>query len=349
MGTKNRKSREPAGALAKYKVPRQIIRAYGIEVEDIQPVGRILRIATDKGFKALKRVRYDESKINLMHGLLEHLAQQGFDRIPRLVRNQYNTHYIRRENDYYLVADWVEGRPCNFNDQTELLQAVEELARFHRLAVGMETEGLKTPGDWISKFETRKAELEQFHDLAERAERKKVFHQLYVDHYPYFVEQANTSLELLRGSAYLELWENAQQRGAICHRNFIEENLVVDKKDRIHLLNFDYAGIDLPVYDIGSLLQKIMIRNKWDFDLGLAILQAYESVNPLNSAELEVLLAVMYFPHQTWVCAGRYYKKQKGLTEKALIRQFKNIIHAKKAKESFLAQLAELVKSRKEE
>lgn len=351
MGAKDSRKREMLKMLDRHKVPEQVIQAYGLAVEDIQPVGKVWRLVTDRGLKALKKVPYDEGRINLMHTLMEHLAHKGFDRIPRLIRNRYRTHYIRRNNDYFLLADWVEGCKCDFRKQEDLLQAVEELAKFHQLARGIEIkEGLKLPerNNWLAQFSKRENDLKQFCGIASTAGKKKVFNRLYLDHYAYFAEQAQTSLNILSRPSYQNLLEEAKENNPVCHKNYVEDNLIIDKRGRMHILNFDNVGYELRIYDLGSLLQKIMIRNKWDFDLGLAIIQAYEGVSALSAEELEVLLGVLYFPHQTWICANRFFRRQKGLEEQALIRQFKNIINTKRAKEDFLAQFGELVTSRKE-
>lgn len=353
MGAKNSKKKELARNLTRYKLPQQVLQNYGLKVEDVQPLGRVWKLTTATGNKALKKLSCNDVRVVFIYSLLEHMARKGFSRTPRFIRTEYNTPFIRRDNEYYILSDWIEGREVNFKVHSELILAVEELARFHLAAEGMcleqGTEVLNNWGTWPNKFAERNNDLHQYYYFAQNAEKKGLFHQLYLDHFSHFANQAGIAVELLNKSSYTQLVEDGQLKGIVCHRNYQEENILMNPQGNLHILNFDMAIQDLRIYDLGSLLQRVMIKNKWDFDLSRELIETYEMVNPLATAELEVLLAVLYFPHQIWLCAGRFFKRQRGWSNKELVGQFKNIIGHKKAKEKFLNQFREMVWLRKEE
>lgn len=353
MGARISKKKELQRNLTRYKLPQQVLQNYGLKVEDVQPLGRGWKLTTSTGNKALKKLSCEDARVVFIYSLLEHLARKGFNRTPRFIKTEYNTPFIRRDDEYYILRDWIEGRKINFKVHSELILAVEELARFHLAAEGMNmeqgTEALNNWGTWPDKFAERKNDLRQFYTLAQNTEKKGAFHQLYLENFSHFANQAGITVDLLNTSSYCQLVEAGQLKGTVCHRNYQEENILINPQGKLHIMNFEKANQDLRIYDLGSLLQRIMIRNKWDFVLAKELIESYEMVNPLATAELEVLLAVLYFPHQIWLCAGRFFRRQRDWSSKELVSQFKNIIARKKAKEKFLNQFEEMVRQRKED
>ena len=320
-------------------VELEVLRAYDLNVKKIKPIRNGFKIKTKRGSKFLKQATGSEADLNFIFNVLEQLARQGFYKIARFLPTKYGDPYVRMGDNFYYLTDWIEGKECNLKKPLVLEESVRTLAQLHKASLNMPAPPLKRSrlGQWPEIYNQTLVELQEFKIMALEKMFPTEFDRLLLNKVDYFYHQGQGAMETLANSRYQELVEAEEQKGVLCHRDFIGRNLIRAKDGEIYLIDFDHCGFDLAMYDLSRFLNKHLPKHGWDQEVARFALNTYNSVRKISKDEYQVLRALLEMPRKFHRLANQYYQHKRDWAEEDFIRKLKGILKREQVRSEFLS------------
>lgn len=319
---------------------KEVARQYGLSIESISPTRGIYIIRTDKGIKCLKRLYYGAQKLLFIHGAKEHLINNGFCNIDRLILTSDGAPYVEYGDDLYVITEWVDGRESDFRNYEEVLKAASVLSKLHEASKGYDIiEGSKLKSDlgrWKHLMIKRKDSLKKMKMIAECKLDKSEFDRLYIENVEIYISFANEAIDILNKSKYEDVVKRTVQEKSFCHHDYTYHNILIDKKDNYHVIDFDYCKYELRIYDFVNFLIKVLKRNMWDFNLAVNLINEYSKISPIYEDEKLIMFSLLKFPQRYWRLANRYYYNEANWPDNTFIRKIKEIIEERDSYMNFI-------------
>ena len=108
-------------------------------------------------------------------------------------------------------------------------------------------------------------------------------------------------------SYYVELCKTTEEEKIFCHHDYTYHNIIIDKEEKVNVIDFDYCKREVRIYDISAFMVKVLKRVKWDLEYAKLIIDAYNEVDIIKEDEYRVLYSYLLFPQRFWRLSNRYY------------------------------------------
>ena len=132
-----------------------------------------------------------------------------------------------------------------------------------------------------------------------RKKQKNEFDRKFLKIYEQYLEEGNRAVKILYDMGYETLFSDTCQNIDLCHGDFHQHNLIM-QRDGIALVRFDHMHIGVQVSDLYVFMRKILEKNHWNVGLGMAMLDAYRRIVPMDYKEMRCLYALLVFPEKLW-------------------------------------------------
>ena len=109
---------------------------YDIKVLAIEKVKNSYRLETENTNYAIKIIKYDFPHFYFILSAIEHLQKREFHKIPQILNNKDGTKYIKLENSYAYLTEWIPSRVSNYDNPIELSKVAEKLGELHTCSTG---------------------------------------------------------------------------------------------------------------------------------------------------------------------------------------------------------------------
>ncbi|MBL4932707.1 CotS family spore coat protein [Clostridium paridis] len=289
----------------------EIERQFDIIIENIKPNKGVYHLKTNKGEKCLKKISYGIQKLLFVYGAKEFLIEKGYSRVDKYSLNIEGEPYALVNEDIYTLSEWIPGRECDFHKTEEVRIAAKELAVLHEMSKGYdppENSKLKSDlGRWPSLMDKRIKSLDKMRDMSRKKSNKGTFDLNYIKTVEFYKDLGRRALDILKNSSYYELCERTEVEKSFCHHDYTYHNIILDENNNVNIIDFDYCKREVRAYDIANFMTKVLKRVDWDISSAVDILDAYNSVSPLQKGEYNVIFAYLLFPQRYWRLANRYY------------------------------------------
>jgi CotS family spore coat protein len=294
-------------------IVESVLPRYGMELNGVLPLDeRTLFVDTDRGVKRL-RIDTDELKVKLRHALWEHLAKQGFRRVPRHIRTLYGDAVIRHGNLIFTLSDNWEGRTPDLYP-LDLRLAGRNLARLHQASKGLQLEERlalpKRHGAWLDRFTKAGDELEARYHAWSELRDKNPLQERFLAHYDWIAEQIGRAVEGLSAGKYAELARRAEADGQFAVGDYRLSDLRIDEQGRVATLHIDDAIADLPLYDAAKFAHGLLERGEQE--MARVFLDAYGEAMQMTQQEIVVLDAYLTFPHAAYRHLTQFQRLKRG-------------------------------------
>lgn len=196
-----------------------------------------------------------------------------------------------------VITSWIEGKVGTYRNLDQAVRLVKQLASFHQ--VGQHLQTPPKPAVAFLFYDRLYHRLKQFYRLMKRVEQipgplgrflARYGPQFYLDGYRVWDQ-----LQQLPLREYVH-WERQHHR--LAHRDLANHNWLIDKKQKIWLIDFDLAEYDSQLGDIWQMFTRIMAEHSLNDELFQRLLTSYESIRPLNDLEKEMLKILIGFPNE---------------------------------------------------
>ena len=309
-----------------------------IDIKKVKGTYKLL----DKGnnLYALKVVKYDFGHFYFILSAILHLKKNNYNCIPEIIKTKNGELYIKFNEYYAFLSQWIEGRICNYNNDDELEKATLNLANMHIKSKNFLLNKEMNPRiywfSWIDIFLTRKNEILDFKNRIKQKANKSEFDLYYMDNLKKQLEIADDSINGLINSNYTSVMERHIKKLEFCHHDYANHNLLIDHRNNIHLIDFDYCILDSHLHDLSSIIIRNMKSGNWNNKKCANIIEKYSSIYPILDEELEVMKYFIMFPQEFWQIGIQKYWEQQPYKEEKYIEKINRYINDCDEKIKFL-------------
>ncbi|HOR85354.1 MAG TPA: CotS family spore coat protein [Bacillota bacterium] len=320
----------------------EVLINYDFQVKLISKVRSAYKLCTDKGVFCLKRVSHGYGKAKKSYYIMKHLKENSWNNIAEIYYAKEGKAIIRHKGSAFYITYWIEGREVSLSTIEEIIRYTELLADFHNNAKGFEaSERIKIKlhtKKWPMAFAKCRNELEKYAVCIDKLKIKAEFDYAYREAIDYFLNEAEYAMEILSRSKYKETCEHYISEGYICHDSYYYQNILIDKNNKLYVVDLESCQFDMPMSDLGKLIRRILSKKKfkWDFDLCRKMIESYCRLRPMSREEYEILLAMLVFPHKFWKLGKKRYVKKKKWSEDKYKKKLKRLLRERQYKKEFI-------------
>lgn len=317
---------------------------------------------TGEGLRLVREYTLSPTRL-VFESLVKYTVRdRGYMNVDQIVVNQDGELITKNKYDRgYVVKEWYEGRECDMKSREDLIALTINLAKLHRqlrqVPLSPDMARSYSYGGMKTVLERHCREMKSIRNYMRSRKQKKPFESMYLDCYEEFAGQAMEAAGALADPVFEELLARAQQERMLCHGDYNHHNVILMKGHTAypapgcfggHLpvmatVNFDKMNINIQVNDLYLFLRKVMEKNHWDVELGMAIVDAYDRELPLTADEKKYLYILMLFPEKFWKIANHYYNTRKSWTSARNQEKLEAFINIRGLRRNFLARFREEV------
>lgn len=328
------------------EVKKIIKDQYDIELTSLTKIKNVYKIECENKVYCLKIIKYQFAHFIFILSAMSHLQKREFNFVPEFIRTKENKLYINFGDSFAYVTEWVQGRQCNYDNPIDLKLATKKLAELHIKSEGFFVEPDMKPRigwfKWFENFNTRKNEMLDFKKRIYSKDKLSEFDSLYISMLEENLEKAERALYFLSKSDYIAKMEEEIEYRGFCHHDYAHHNVLIDYKERINIIDFDYCMLDSHLHDLASLLIRVMKNGKWDRNKALYILDNYNEINKVYDSDIPIMASFMEFPQDYWQLGIQYYWENQPWEEEVFLKKLIRIKEDQEFKEEFLEEFRKL-------
>ncbi|MCC8067317.1 MAG: CotS family spore coat protein [Clostridiales bacterium] len=317
----------------------KVLEQYELDVINTRRGRGAWFLETPGGRRILSDYSGSEDRALFQNYVMAMIREGGYQNVDRILPNREGSLVSRDwEGNRYVVKEWYPGRECDTSSENEILQAVENLARLHRLMkAGEQTEFRKKytaqmPSEEMCSWN---AQLRRIRIFVRARHRKSAFEQMFLECYEKYYAKAQEALELLtQGRDGMESLQT-ERDGCICHGDYSHHHVLVCGYE-IATTNFDRCRFDLQVKDLCHFMRKILEKQDWNIRLGTRMLAAYSQIRPISRAEQRLIRARMLYPEKFRKLAASYYDSNKAWISRQYIEKLEKMNRQEGARLEFV-------------
>ena len=313
---------------------------YDIKVLAIEKVKNSYRLETENTNYAIKIIKYDFPHFYFILSAIEHLQKREFHKIPQILNNKDGTKYIKLENSYAYLTEWIPSRVSNYDNPIELSKVAEKLGELHTRSTGFNINNNMRPRigwySWINVFNTRCNEILDFKNRINQKAYKSKFDCIYLNNIEAEIERGKKAIDNLKKHKYIEIMDKEVMKMGFCHHDYAHHNILVDDKNELNIIDFDYCILDLHLHDLASLLIRAMKGAKWSKDKADLIIKNYCKSNGLYEDEFKLIGDFIKFPQTFWQIGIQYYWEQQPWGEDFFEEKINKYLEDVEYREEFL-------------
>lgn len=314
-----------------------VLDQYDIEVNGTRKARGAVLCDTNEGLLLLKEAAVSDRKASVLEILTTHIINRGYPGVDNLFINKDGELISRAEDGTrYVLKRWFSGRECDVKREQELLEAVRNLARLHKI--------MRLPGEEWSAFcgnDLRKEymrhnrELKKVRTFIRNKTTKGPFENVLLKNFDDMYEWAENAGQRLSESRYEALCIKSRQEGTITHGDYNYHNVIMTSQG-IATTNFEHCLTDIQASDLYYFMRKVMEKHEWSMELGRAVMRAYQEINPLEEAESEYIAIRLSYPEKFWKIANAYYHSNKAWIPEKNVEKLRTAICQTEQKKQFL-------------
>ena len=226
-----------------------VLEQYGLEAGAVYRGRGALICETQEGLVLIREYWGTPRKLEYQAKLLETISGASPIGTDRILNNREGS-YISgdSENVPYIVKKWYEGKECDTRSEEEICKGVSALASLHKVMC-MPVQSHYVRESLCSEFQRHNRELRKIRKFILGKRRKNTFEQELLDTLSSFLGHGEEALYRLEVSGYERLRQRELERGAVCHGEFNQHNILFSEGKVRAVTNFDKWN---NIYDSGS-------------------------------------------------------------------------------------------------
>jgi len=261
--------------------------------------------------------------IRLQHSAKEYLADL-FPHTDRFRLTRDLQPYIMIGREIYVASTYpIPQRETNLENEADVLGTVSALAKLHVASESMPLDLPISPP--LTEIYNRKLiELASASKQARRGSRMSDFDVAFIKHVPRANQIIKEALDCLEKTNYLKLYNQAINKGSLCHNVLKEENLPV-VSNTTNIVNFSNITTDLQLNDLSALIRRYAQRGNKSISAS-HLIECYNKICPVPSGAKDIIYAQLVFPWSFTKLASQYYSKKRSWTPNGLINSMENVL-----------------------
>lgn len=287
----------------------EVLKKYDFNVVSKNRIRGAVLIDTDKGYKLVKETRSSAGRLVWENRVKNHLRENGFEKIDAYCINiEGNISTPDMYGVRYTVSDWYIGNECNLNDVKQVYLASKNLGELHVRLDGFEMEDdcmQPVQAEIMERFNKHNLELKHIRNYLKSRNDRNEFEIKLLKSYPSFYAEAEEAVLRLKN---VTGWNTYK----VIHGAYTYHNIIMCD-DGIATTVFDKSTYGPRLMDLYYFLRKVMEKNEWSFEYGMAVMSGYESHRRLEESEMRALKLLLLYPEKFWKLASYYMNTKKTL------------------------------------
>lgn len=351
MGKKVRPLNKPIITDFEKKTVNSVLKRYEFTVKDFAKFKSVYKVNTEDGYVCLRKIRHGKNKIVNAELLARELKENGFVNTSKYYKTKTGSNYIKSEKSFFFVTQWIDGEECNLKDVSEAAECVKLLAKFHLASVNINTNQFDIKNNlknWPKIFSNALIDLEKFKKIIEHKKLKDDFDIKYIKHIENFYCRGMDALGFLNASEYYKTSKTANDKKLISYDSFYYQN-IIKAKDDFYIIDLSCITIDIHINDAAKLIRRLMFKKEYEWDFGKAklLIEAYNSIIKLSKNEIEVMLALIIFPHKFWKLGRKRYVRHKSWTQDKFMSRLEKLVNFDALEQKFMEDYFKYIESYK--
>ena len=323
----------------------KVLEQYDLEIISTRRGRGSYICETPQGLRILCDYSGSENKALFQNCVMEKIREGGYEKVDRILPNKEGNLISRDwEENKYVVKEWYVGRECDTASESEVLAAVSNLARLHKLMHFEEENPFATRFTArlpIEEVRAQNAELRKIRSFVRKKNAKCEFERLFLECFTKYYEQAVEAEQKL-GTAQEGSREKAGHRteytGDVCNGDYNHHHVLMSGYD-IATTNFECCKFDYQVNDLYRFMRKILEKHDWNQRLGMRMMEQYTQVRPLPAGERRLLYVRMLYPEKFRKLANHYYGSNKAWVSGRFLEKLEALNSQEEKKEKFVKML----------
>lgn len=317
-----------------------VLEQYDIEVNSTRKVRGAVLCDTDVGALLLTEAAVSDHKLPVLEMLLTQISGCGYERVDSIFINKEGELITEAEDGTrYVLKRWFSGRECDVKREQEVLEAVRNLARLHRMMKLPGEESGEFPGNNLQEeFRRHNRELRKVRTFIRNRTAKGTFEQVVLEHFEAMYLWAEQAEKKLLSSAYERLTQTSREEGTIIHGDYNYHNVWMTSKG-IATTNFEHFANDIQASDLYYFMRKVLEKHEWNTELGRAMLRVYQEIMPLSEEERDYLAIRFSYPEKFWKLINSYYHSNKAWIPEKDVEKLRTVIAQTERKKRFLESI----------
>lgn len=318
----------------------KVLEQYDLEVGALRRGRGSYIFDTPQGIRMLCDAACSEHKAEFQVRVMEQLRAGGYQRVDQIVPNREGKLISEdRDGSRYMVREWYVGRECDTGSESEILEAVENLAQLHRLMRLPDEQAFRasfSAPPLTQSLQAQNAELRKIRSFVRRRSRKEAFERMFLECYPYYYEQAEEAEQRL-----LQCKEPAEAftgDGSICHGDYDHHHVLLCGYE-MATTDFSKCRYDSQITDLYRFMRKILEKHDWNPRLGMRMLEQYIRIRPISQGERRLLYIRMRYPEKFRKLANYYYGGNKAWISGRFLEKLEALNAQQEKQETFIRQL----------
>ena len=289
------------------------------------------------GVRLLREYRGSVKRLEFEESILDGLKQQGIRFVDQYTRNRENAILsLAEDGTKYILKDWYLDRECNLKEPWEVLQAVEWIARLHqalRTVVWQESWDLASmqPPALAEEMNRHSREMKRVRNYISGNRKKNEFELCVMQNFGMFYEQALRAQEGLESLGK----KHGQDRLFLCHGDLNQHHILM-RPGEVAFVEFTQMHRGSQMRDLYHFMRKAMEKHGWGEQLGLAMMQRYDAVLPLEPEDRESLYYLFLYPEKYWKQLNYYNNARKTWIPAKNVEKLKKLESQQECRNQFL-------------
>ena len=301
---------------------------------------------TDKGIRLVRKSFDTCEHIMFQYRVKEHLAQ--FDqadnkniRTDRYYCSAAGKPYVSFEDNIYVMTDMFPYQESDLGKIEEIEKIIEATAIFHIYARNVKMDDANKyfgENDLVGRYKKNVAELNSIKKKIGIQKRMSDFDVLFIKNFHYYMNDLQKAIEILEKTNLQSYINKARARGQVCHNLLKEENIFYHN-ELLYILGFSHAALDYNLYDVCNVIQRHVKDMPQKPHSIHRLLELYHQSNPIQAEEVEILYALLKYPHKFIKICNQYYSRKRTWTPSVLNNRIQHLIAGQKAYADFIDAL----------
>ncbi len=318
----------------------EVLEQYDIEVINTHKVRGAYFCETKEGLFLLKEAEISEGRASFMYQLQRHLeSAYGMKVDTPLHTKEGELFSVLPDGTKYILKKWFGGRECDVRRERDILEASSHLALLHSRMNWSEETPLPYVGrSVLTEMQGHNRELKKVRTFVRNRVKKNEFEYRFLENFDAMYHIAQQVTARMASSEYQELYLDSMKRGALVHGSYNYHNILFSQ-GKVVVANFEHFRKDIQVQDLYYFLRKAMEKYQWEEQIGRQLLEAYESIRPLEKREKDYLALHLAYPEKFWKVVNAYANSNKAWISDKSLEKLQIAISQSKVKELFLEKI----------
>ena len=280
-----------------------VFEKYDFTVNDTKKGRGVIIADTDKGPKVLAEYTGSGNFVECTAKILDAIDIKT----DNYIKNKEGA-YISTGSDgvRYVVKEWYACRDCDIKSFGDITASMRMLAKLHNELLNFSHTFFKYEGaNPRDEMKKKNNEIYRVRKYLCRKNNRNEFEMLAYRHCEKFIKEGDAAIRAMENFNDIDMVTKG-----ICHGNYNYHNICFMGSECI-IINFRKMHYDYLMMDVYHIMRKILEKYDWDIKLGHKLLSEYDSVRPLNEAQVTFLGIMFSYPEKFWKIINSYNNSRK--------------------------------------